>query len=61
MIIGETTYERFKRMIDSLPESEQANFTSSIIARFAELHDLELRDILLEVYKIYSKLADEDE
>ena len=48
--IGETTYERFERMINALPKYEHANFTSRIIARFSELHDLELRDILAEEY-----------
>lgn len=48
--IGETTYERFKRLINSLPEDEHANFTSRIIAEYVERHDLEVRDLLLMVY-----------
>ncbi len=49
--IGETTYERFRRLLDILEfEFQRNNFLSHIIAKFAELHDLELRDILQECF-----------
>lgn len=49
--VGETTYEKFKRCIDALPEHEQSNFMARIISRFADLHELELRDIIGEEYQ----------
>lgn len=50
-VIGESTYSRFKRLIDDLKHDDlQKRFMSRIISKFSQLHDLELRDILQECH-----------
>jgi hypothetical protein len=51
--IGESSYKRFRRILEVLPEWERENFTSRIISHFEKMYPLEFRDVM-EIERIAS-------